>query len=253
MNLSIRARILLGIALPIALFIGFTAWLSVQLTDMQQSLTQVSEQSVQYALRAADMDKNVVQIQQFLSDVSATRGKDGLDDGFEKARENYDALMASLTRFEKRFKDSGDAKALKLMEALKAEAADYFEKGQAMAKAYVSGGPDSGNKLMAGFDGASENLQKDLRPFVQSQVDQMKADLQASTDKSSSIKQSALGIVMAAVAVALLGAWLVTSSITRPLAKALGVAQLVASGRLETPIEADASEIGQLLAPLGKM
>jgi predicted adenine nucleotide alpha hydrolase (AANH) superfamily ATPase len=47
-------------------------------------MVQVSEQSVQYALLATAMDKNVVQIQQFLSDISATQGKDGLDDGFKK-------------------------------------------------------------------------------------------------------------------------------------------------------------------------
>jgi methyl-accepting chemotaxis protein len=60
-------------------------------------------------------------------------------------------------------------------------------------------------------------------------------------------------IVAVAVLVAVLVAFLVTTSITRPLAKALGVANLVASGQLDTHIEADASEIGQLLSPLAKM
>ena len=100
MNLSIRVRIALGFALPIALFIAFTIWLGTQLGDVKRSMNDLSEQRVQYALLATHVDKNVVQIQQFLSDVSATRGKDGLDDGFAKAKENFDALNAALDKFE---------------------------------------------------------------------------------------------------------------------------------------------------------
>ena len=112
-NLSIRTRILLGFAVPILLFVGFTVWLGTQLTQVKQDLHKASEESVQYALLAKDMDKNVVQIQQFLSDVSATRGKDGLDDGFKNAQENYDALNEALTKFEKHFADTGDATSAK--------------------------------------------------------------------------------------------------------------------------------------------
>jgi CHASE3 domain sensor protein len=85
-QLSIQSRILLSFALPLVLFVAFTVWLNAQLGQVKQSLIQVSEQSVEYALLATDMDKQVVQIQQFLSDVSATRAKDGLDDGFKNAR-----------------------------------------------------------------------------------------------------------------------------------------------------------------------
>ena len=101
MNLSIKTRILAGFALPIILFLIFTVWLSGQLTHVKQSMVNASEQSVEYALLATAMDKNVVQIQQFLSDVSATRGKDGLDDGFKNAQENFDGLNTALDKFEK--------------------------------------------------------------------------------------------------------------------------------------------------------
>ncbi len=60
-------------------------------------------------------------------------------------------------------------------------------------------------------------------------------------------------IVAVAVVLAIGIAYAVTISITRPLASALGVANLVASGQLDTRIETDESEIGQLLSPLAKM
>ena len=162
MTLSIRNRILLGIALPIAMFVGFTVWLSMQLATVKATMQNASEQSVQYALLATQMDKNVVQIQQFLSDISATRGLDGLDDGFKKAQENMDAMQSSLTKFEAHFKATGDQAALQSLQTIRSSVGTYYRVGQDMAHAYVSKGPAEGNKQMAAFDAASENLQKAL-------------------------------------------------------------------------------------------
>lgn len=253
MTLTIRKRIMLGFALPIVLFIGYTWWLSTQLTEVKLGMITAQDEGVQYALLAAEMDKEVVQIQQFLSDVSATRGKDGMDDGFKNAKENFEALNASLTKFEAHFNKLGDKQGVQRIQVLRDSAAAYYETGLAMAKAYVAGGPELGNKQMGGFDAASDSLQKLLAPFVKEQVEQMKRQVSASAMTADHILQTALAIVAVTVLIAVALAWLVTSSITRPLRKALGVAQQVASGRLDTVIEADQSEIGQLLAPLATM
>jgi methyl-accepting chemotaxis protein len=253
MNLSIRSRILLGYALPVVFFVAFTVWLSGQLSGLKQTMVTVSEEGVKYALLAASVDKNVVQIQQFLSDVSATRGRDGLDDGFPSAQDNFAAMNKSLGQFEQHFAQTGDTQAVQRIQAIKARAADYFASGQTMARAYVDGGPEAGNKLMPSFDGTSEALQKLLEPFVESQVAQMQAEVAASASSTDHILQTALLIVALTVLAVLLLAWWVIASITRPLARALGVAQQVASGRLDTVIAADQSEVGQLLAPLAKM
>ena len=252
-NLSIKARILWGFALPIALFLAFTLWLGTQLTQVKQSMNKVSEQSVQYALLATSMDKDVVQIQQYLSVISATRGKDGLEDGFIKAQENFDSLNVSLDKFEKHFTEVGDPVSVKRVQDVRASVLAFYSAGQYVAMAYVSEGPAAGNKLMAGFDRASQALQKSMEPFVKTQVNQMHADVLASGVKADQIAQTAFAIIGVALAIAVFTAYYVTTSITRPLTKALGVANLVASGQLDTKIESDNSEIGQLLSPLAKM
>lgn len=252
-NLSIKARVLMGCALPILLFIGFTVWLAGQLSQVKLSVDNVSNNSVELALMATQLDKNVVQIQQFLQDVSATRALNGLDDGFEKAQENFDTFNATLDKFERHFSALGDALSIQQLRQIRMEAANYYLAGQSMAKVYVSKGPEGGNKLMEGFDSASDGLQKALAPFVQSQVDHMKADLGRSSAKADQISQTAVVIVVVSLILAGMVAYWVTTSITRPLNKALGIANQVASGQLDTHIEADASEIGRLLMPLAKM
>ena len=250
---SIQSRVLAGVALPIVLFICFTLWFSAQLSQIKQSLNKVSEQSVELAFLATAVDKNVVQIQQFLTDVSATQGKDGLDDGFQKAKENMDALNVGLAKFEKHFSDLGDAEQVRQVQAIHTQAAAYFAAGNTMAKAFVANGTAAGNKLMGDFDAASEQLQKALKPFVAAQLEQMKTDLALSTAKTDNLAQMGKVIVVVAVILAALLALLIINSITRPLERALGVAREVAAGNLNANIEIDQSEIGQLMAPLAKM
>ena len=252
-NLSIRTRIVLGICLPIVLFVGFALWLGGQLESVRHSMADVAEQKVRFALLATDIDKQVVQIQQYLSDISATRGKDGLDDGFAKAQEIFDGLNTSLAVFEKHFNSVGDTHSLQQLHGIKADVLAYYSAGQHMAMAYVSDGPVSGNKFMPGFDSASEKLQKSLEPFVKSQLERMKSDLGAVSEKSGRISDVAFAIVAAATVLAAMVAFAVVVSITRPLAAALSVARDVASGNLNRAIVTDESEIGQLLTPLAKM
>ena len=252
-NFSIKTRVLAGIALPILMFVVFMIWVTGQLTQVKQGMTKVTQESVEYALLATALDKNVVQIQQFLSDISATQAKDGLDDGFKEAKNNFDELNAGLDRFERHFNEIGDAEGVKKIKALKAGAEAYFAAGNQMAKAYVDGGPASGNKLMGGFDSASDELQKELVPFVSAQIAQMKADMAESAAKTDQVQTFGKIIVISAVVLAGLVAWLIIRSITRPLASALNVARDVAAGNLNAAIEVDDSEIGQLMAPLAKM
>ncbi|BCO29385.1 hypothetical protein MIZ03_4308 [Rhodoferax lithotrophicus] len=252
-QLSIKTRVLWGFALPILLFIGFTAWFSSQMTQVKNSLNHVSGQSVEYALLATAMDKNVVQIQQFLSDVSATQGKDGLDDGFKNAQTNFDELNTALAKFESHFAAVNDVASVKLVQSIKADAAAYFASGNVMARAFVTGGPVLGNKLMGGFDAASEKLQKALTPFVAAQVRNMKVDLAAASAKTDQVSQIGIIFVVLAVVLAVTVALWITASITRPLKRALSVARDVASGNVSAHIEVDNSEVGQLMAPLAKM
>jgi len=108
------------------------------------------------------MKFDAVQVQQFLTDVSATRGEDGLTGGFEQAE-----------AFRKRFQEDGERAR---MLAFKLEAPElaqrlantqtafdaYYSSGVTMANAYVAGGTSAGNAHMADFDAAALALTGDL-------------------------------------------------------------------------------------------
>ena len=57
-------------------------------TEIVDSVTEVTEHSLPLAMAAKDLRYHVVQVQQWLTDVSATRAAEGYADGFDKAREH---------------------------------------------------------------------------------------------------------------------------------------------------------------------
>lgn len=110
----------------------------------------------------ADIQLDVVQVQQWFTDISATRGLDGLNDGFDQAK----------TYSEKFYKKVEEAKALALilnnpslikkLEQAEKNFAPYYSAGHTMAEAYIAEGPAGGNKMMGGFDAAAEAIHHEL-------------------------------------------------------------------------------------------
>lgn len=103
--------------------------------------------------KANDMKVAVIQVQQWLTDISATRGLDGLNDGFDVAEENAEL-------FRKRSEEliQLDPTNANFYKELLPVFEDYYLAGQVMAEGYVAGGPSTGNLMMGEFDTAAEAI-----------------------------------------------------------------------------------------------
>ncbi len=118
--------------------------------------------------RIAQFD--VIQVQQFLSDASATHHQDSFDDAARYAKDFHDRIAAIHTILA----SSGAELALggktnKLKNALeRAERLfpDYNDVGIDMAKTYIANGIDAGNELMKKFDPMSDEINDTLQLLV---------------------------------------------------------------------------------------
>jgi methyl-accepting chemotaxis protein len=120
---------------------------------MIEQATQIAERETPILTKAHELKLATVQVQQWLTDISATRGQDGLNDGFDEAAKNaehFRALIAELKVL--------DAKQAARYQAMMPVFDAYYSVGKKMAQAYIDEGPDGGNKLMAQFDGAAEKM-----------------------------------------------------------------------------------------------
>jgi methyl-accepting chemotaxis protein len=133
----------------------------------------------------------VVQVQQWLTDISATRGLDGLNDGFDEAENNaklFRSLVADLSDIEPANKSE--------YQQMLAAFEEYYAAGKDMATAYVEEGPAGGNKMMAGFDSAAAAITE--------KVDTLLASAQANTEnvlreQSSQLVNTRTSILLASL------------------------------------------------------
>jgi len=109
---------------------------------------------------------DIIQVQQWLTDISATRALDGLNDGYDeadKAAEDFEATAAKAEEL---------ARAMDLPEAVEAIKSvaqtfpAYYAIGHRMAEAYIAEGPAGGNKIMSDFDKVAERLNEELDKLV---------------------------------------------------------------------------------------
>ena len=101
---------------------------------------------------------DVVQVQQFLTDVSATRGLDGLNDGFDKAKSFADRFAADLLSASKLAETLHVPAVSDALGKLDGVFEPYYATGQKMAQAYVAQGPQGGNVLMGEFDATASEM-----------------------------------------------------------------------------------------------
>ena len=152
-------------------------------------------------------------MQQWLTDISATRAQDGLDDGFDEAEKSSQSFLQGLARFRDMCRDENDEEGLAAMASLETAFASYYEQGKAMAQAYISGGPSEGNKSMAAFDQAAVELAASLDPFLAQQVDEFDVAMAGIVSSVAFLRVSVLVAGLCAVVFSVLTAWAIITSI----------------------------------------
>ena len=229
---KIGTRLLVGFSIPLLLFMAFGSWVWTSLSSVQNRIEVDMTEQVYLALHAKDLERDVIQVQQWLSDISATRGLDGLDDGFAEAAQSRDSFFKVLGEIEALFTKQHNQTELQTVKRLRVSFDNYYAAGTAMAKAYVSGGPSAGNPLMGQFDEASEALQVDLQKLVTDSVKNMKSGEQAVANETHQLRMVGLalcaGVALVSVAISLS----TTKSIVNPIRYTAGVLQRVAKGDL---------------------
>ena len=145
------------------------------------------------------IELDVVSTQESLTDISATQGKDGLDDGFALAEEAAKALKSKAARMRQ---IAGDLKAQTLLaniDTLLTRYEAFHAGGIEMAKAFIAGGPAAGNPLMATFDATSDNLQKEVSSMGSIVDDIVAADVSAADQQAMALEQAAASFLRVSI------------------------------------------------------
>jgi methyl-accepting chemotaxis protein len=216
-NVPLKTKILGGFLLPIVIMVGVTAMGFVLSRMVETNARLVKDESAVFAGIARQMQLDVVQVQQWLSDISATRARDGLDDGFGEAEKSRQSFIKGLEAFRGMFRAEKDQASLTKIDQLQVSFDTYFEAGRKMAQAYIDGGPAQGNKSMAQFDEAAGALSEELTPFIEQQTVELDDAMQAIIDEAGSLRRMVLISGLVITFAGLLLAWALTNAIIKPV------------------------------------
>lgn len=240
MTLKKRFLLLTGLLAVIVIIQGGIL-LSGNQTLVKQA-AEFAERDIPILNNAHELKLTVVQVQQWLTDISATRGRDGLNDGFDEAENNarrFKMLIGELQNLDSTHADRYQDM-LPVFDA-------YYRTGKRMAQAYIDEGPAGGNKLMAEFDAVAADMATEVDEFLTATISRVELSI---TEQTQAAADSRTTLIIGSLAI-FTGLSLLFVLMTRALAQLPIVAAKLASGDLTFDIDVQRQdEVGQIMNSL---
>ena len=204
---------------------------------------------------------DTVQVQQFLTDASATHHEDGFEDAKRYADEFPQQMEIIRSILVKLVTDGRPelAEMQAVVDRASAAFPGYYKLGQDMTHVYIGEGMEAGNKLMEEFDPVADGISKDMSKLVGLSMElarQNEARAMASIDHAQTLatifSRAMLGAALIVLVLLVVGASLVLRTMIRPLAQMSRALHDVAEGRqeLDVPALGRNDEIGEMAKAL---
>jgi len=133
---------------------------------------------------------HTVQVQQWLTDISATRAQDGLNDGFDEAENHAVLFRDSVEKFAQIRPELREQ-----MNEIMAAFNPYYATGKRMAQSYIDNGPAEGNRMMSEFDAVAATINE----HVDKLVDELQVQVDNSWDEYRAARKSVFMTILAAI------------------------------------------------------
>ncbi len=227
---SLKFKIVMCFTIPVIIMALATAGGLVLSQTIEGNARLAKEESAVYAGIARQMKLDVVQVQQWLSDISATRAQDGLNDGFDEAEKSRHSFLKGVAVFRDMYTAEKDQASLSMLSRLEDAFSTYYQVGRKMAQAYIDGGPSEGNQMMSGFDKAAENLAAQLGPFIDQQGKELDEAMQVLIVEAGSLRKGALAASLLVIASGIFMACLLLRATMKPIAQVIAGLKDIATG-----------------------
>jgi methyl-accepting chemotaxis protein len=163
-NIKINSLLWMTISVVILALMTTSFLTYLHISDIKQKIEKQEMKISPHSQAFDELKLDIVQIQQFLSDISATRAAEGFDDGLNEAKKYFQKANETLDYLIKEY--SNEPNMTTNLQEYKKFLADYYALGEKMAKVYIKDGPEEGNKLMAKLDPYAEKLTTSLDKWV---------------------------------------------------------------------------------------
>ncbi len=158
--MKIKSRFILLI-LVIVLLLGVQSMNTiVQIRNISSQLSSHNHKTIPGMLKVLELRQDVIQIQQWLTDVSATKAMPGFDDGFDEAESYYNDANSIMDELIKMGKNKEN------IDKVRTNLKKFYAVGIEMANTYINEGTEQGNAFMEKFDPVAEKITANLNKMV---------------------------------------------------------------------------------------
>ena len=123
-----------------------------------KSFDDLKANEVEFLRLANEVKYNTSQVQQWLTDISATRAAEGFDDGFGEAKNYSKLLNENFNALQSLAQKRDYSELIQDVSALRETFKEFYKIGSEMANKYIDGGPKAGNEFMGTFDEIAEKM-----------------------------------------------------------------------------------------------
>lgn len=156
---------------------------------------EIGNKTLPRAMSFHQLDKNIIQIQQWLTDISATRGAMGLDKGFEEAEFYYTDSVEIIKGLIEVHQN--DPETLNKLQNLESNLTEYYRMGKKMARAYIDNGTNYGNIEKGEFNPFAAILSEQMSVLVDEYMTELNESFNTleMTNSRISIISTAAGVI----------------------------------------------------------
>lgn len=244
---SVKAKISMPLAVMTLLIIIFSLILIFMLKRQETMVAKLEDKQIASLTYAEQIKLNVVQVQQWLTDISATRAADGYDDGFNEAEISANNVYALVEELRKLHPGRGE------LDDIISSFAPYYETGIEMAHRYIEGGPQAGNLLMDEFDTTAVAINNTVDTFIETVRNEVTSSVEDTRTQVVIMISVVLGLTIVFVIVFILTYRYAARSISTPIIRLQKIADSLSVGDVLVSenmiVEKDmkrTDEIGQL-------
>jgi methyl-accepting chemotaxis protein len=164
---SIRLRLIISFIFLglVVIFLGFTAVQGSLISNKR--ITQLENKTVRYTLIFLQIERDILEVQHRLTDVAATRGAGGAEEGFDAAKQHYGNAKESIQLLIDEHKKDNDTFHVQELSKLSNRLDGFYDMGRQMANAFIEGGTAKGNQRRDRFTPFAEELMNTLDVMVE--------------------------------------------------------------------------------------
>lgn len=242
-KMTIKSKLISTFLFVFIVLGSIQVYLITQMNNYNNTMERIKDESIEKVLKAERLKLDVVQVQQWLTDISATRAAEGYDDGFIVA----DTYIIDFNETLNELKELESKIGNKEMDTFKQTFKEFHETGKEMAEAYIAFGPEKGNVLMAKFDAYSEGINDSVDVYLNDTIEQLHQDINQMHQRTETNTRYTVIILVIGLTVTAFISFFIIRSIMTNLRDVKNSAEIIANGDLTTPIvRIPKDEIGEL-------